>query len=70
MLSDIGDMIQCGDIYEVFDGNAVEVDILLDYMTANNISPRHIYREVRPRTGYGTQNGLTNARRIHIRSSG
>ncbi|KAJ3524086.1 hypothetical protein NM688_g8623 [Phlebia brevispora] len=46
MLSDIGDMIQCGDIYDVFDGNAVEVDILLDYMTANNLTPRHIYREV------------------------
>ena len=46
MLSDIGDMIQCADIYEVFDGNAVEVDILIDYMTAQSLSPRHIYREV------------------------
>lgn len=47
MLSDIGDMIQCGDVYEIFDGNAIEVEILLDYMTANNLTPRHIYREVR-----------------------
>ena len=41
-------MIQCQDIYDVFDGNAVEVDILIDYMTAQNLTPRQIYREVRP----------------------
>ena len=50
-LSDIGDMIQCQDIYDVFDGNAVEVDILIDYMTAQNLTPRHIYREVRTSLG-------------------
>jgi len=45
-MSDIGDLIQSAEVYECFDGNAVEVDIMLDYMTAHRLSPRHIYREV------------------------
>lgn len=45
-LSDLGDLIQCGEVYECFDHNTVEVDIMLDYITAQGLTPRHIYREV------------------------
>ncbi|KAI0372179.1 hypothetical protein BV20DRAFT_991708 [Pilatotrama ljubarskyi] len=44
--SDLSDLIQCGEVYECFDGNTVEVDIMLDYLTAQGLSPRHIYREI------------------------
>ena len=40
-------MIQCGEIYDCFEGNTVEVDILLDYMSAHRLTPRQIYTEVR-----------------------
>lgn len=46
-LSDLSDLIQCGEIYDCFDGNTVEVDIMLDYLNAQSLTPRHIYREVR-----------------------
>ncbi|KZT12057.1 uncharacterized protein LAESUDRAFT_733924 [Laetiporus sulphureus 93-53] len=45
-LSDLSDLIQCGEVYDCFDSNTVEVDIMLDYMTAQSLSPRHIYREI------------------------
>lgn len=45
-LSDIGDLIQSADVYECFDSNNVEVDIMLDYLTAQGMTPRHIYRDV------------------------
>ncbi|EKM49511.1 uncharacterized protein PHACADRAFT_106383 [Phanerochaete carnosa HHB-10118-sp] len=45
-LSDLGDLIQCGEVYDIFDGNTVEVDIMFDYLTAQGLTPRHIYREV------------------------
>ncbi|CCM03520.1 uncharacterized protein FIBRA_05654 [Fibroporia radiculosa] len=45
-LSDLGDLIQCGEIYDCFDGNTVEVDIMLDYLTFHSLTPRHIYREI------------------------
>ena len=48
-LSDLSDLIQCGEIYDCFDGNTVEVDIMLDYLNAQSLTPRHIYREVRTR---------------------
>ncbi|KAI0335883.1 hypothetical protein GY45DRAFT_1316634 [Cubamyces sp. BRFM 1775] len=44
--SDLGDLIQCGEVYDCFDGNTVEVDIMLDYLSAQHLSPRHIYREI------------------------
>ncbi|KAI0252330.1 hypothetical protein BJV78DRAFT_1124784 [Lactifluus subvellereus] len=44
-MSDIGDLIQSTEVYECFDGNAVEVEIMLDYLGTQNISPRHIYCE-------------------------
>lgn len=45
-MSDIGDLIQSPDVYECFEGNTVEVEIMFDYITAQGLSPRHIYREV------------------------
>ena len=45
-LSDIGDLIQSSELYECFDGNTVEVEIMFDYLTAQRLTPRHIYREV------------------------
>ncbi|KAH7885281.1 hypothetical protein F5I97DRAFT_1810715 [Phlebopus sp. FC_14] len=45
-MSDIGDLIQSSEVYECFDNNTVEVDIMLDYLASAQITPRHIYREV------------------------
>lgn len=44
--TDIGDLIQSSDVYECFNSNTVEVEIMLDYITAQGLSPRHIYRDV------------------------
>lgn len=49
--SDLGDLIQAADIYECFEGNTVEVDVLFDYLTEHRMTPKQIYQEVRvPRT--------------------
>ncbi|TFY83421.1 hypothetical protein EWM64_g600 [Hericium alpestre] len=45
-MSDLGDLILSADVYECFDGNTVEVEIMLDYLTVQRISPRHIYRDI------------------------
>lgn len=45
-LADLGDLIQCSELYDIFEGNAVEVEIMLDYLTTQGFTPRHIYREV------------------------
>lgn len=45
-LSDVGDLIQSSAVYETFNSNTVEVEIMLDYLTTQRITPRHIYREV------------------------
>ncbi|KAJ8595226.1 hypothetical protein M405DRAFT_857457 [Rhizopogon salebrosus TDB-379] len=45
-MSDVGDLIQSSEVYGCFDNNTVEVDIMLDYLTAQELTPRHIYREV------------------------
>lgn len=45
-MTDLGDLIQCGELYEAFDYNTVEVDIMLDYLTAQGLTPRHIYKDV------------------------
>jgi E3 ubiquitin-protein ligase CHFR len=47
-MSDISDLIQSTEVYECFDGNAVEVEIMLDYLGTQNISPRQIYCEASP----------------------
>jgi E3 ubiquitin-protein ligase CHFR len=43
-ISDIGDLIQSTEVYECFDGNAVEVEVMLDCLGTQHISPRHIWR--------------------------
>jgi E3 ubiquitin-protein ligase CHFR len=45
-LSTLPDLIQSSDVYECFDGNTVEVDIMLEYLESQRLTPRHIYREV------------------------
>ena len=45
-LSTMPDLIQSSDVYECFDGNTVEVDIMLEYLETQRLTPRHIYREV------------------------
>jgi len=45
-LSDIGDLIQSSEVYECFDGNTIEVEIMFDYLAMQRLTPRHIYREV------------------------
>jgi len=45
-MATLADMIQSSDVYECFDGNTVEVDIMLEYLETQRLTPRHIYREV------------------------
>lgn len=45
-MSTHADLIQSTEVYECFEGNTVEVEIMLEYLDAQSISPRHIYREV------------------------
>ncbi|KIM89127.1 hypothetical protein PILCRDRAFT_768313 [Piloderma croceum F 1598] len=45
-ISDVGDLIQMPELYECFGSNTVEVEYLLDYVTAQGLTPRHIYREI------------------------
>lgn len=45
-LVDLGDLIECPYVYDCFDGNTVEVEIMLDYLTAQRLTPKNIYREV------------------------
>ena len=44
--ADLSDLIQSRDVYSCFEENTVEVDIMLDYLNAQRLTPRHIYREV------------------------
>ncbi|KAH7928463.1 hypothetical protein BV22DRAFT_210084 [Leucogyrophana mollusca] len=45
-MSDVGDLIQSAEVYECFDSNIVEVEIMLDYLSTQQLNPKHIYREV------------------------
>ncbi|KAJ7176006.1 hypothetical protein C8R46DRAFT_1080386 [Mycena filopes] len=45
-ISDVGDLIQSPTVYECFHSNTVEAEIMFDYLTAQRITPRHIYREI------------------------
>ena len=45
-MTSLTDMIQSSDVYECFGGNTVEVEIMLEYLETQRLSPRHIYREV------------------------
>ncbi|KAF8582819.1 hypothetical protein K439DRAFT_1661584 [Ramaria rubella] len=44
-MSELPDLILSGAIYESFQGNSVEVDILVDYLRANEITLRAVYKE-------------------------
>ncbi|KNZ81289.1 E3 ubiquitin-protein ligase CHFR, partial [Termitomyces sp. J132] len=44
-LSDVGDLILSSDVYECFNSNNVEVEIMLDYLTAQGLTPLRIYQE-------------------------
>jgi len=59
-MSDVGDLIQSSEVYACFDNNTVEVEIMFDYLAAQELTPRHIYREV--------SNILTRSRRANIDS--
>ncbi|KAF5367822.1 hypothetical protein D9757_010354 [Collybiopsis confluens] len=43
--NDMGDLIQSPEVYDRFQSNTVEVEIMLDYLAEQEITPRHIYRE-------------------------
>ncbi|KAI0269792.1 hypothetical protein BC834DRAFT_819972 [Gloeopeniophorella convolvens] len=45
-MTNISDFIQSPEVYECFDGNAIEVEMMLDYLGPQNITPRSIYYEV------------------------
>lgn len=45
-LSEINDMIQCADVYDCFDADTVEVDLMIEYMRSHGKSPRRVYRQV------------------------
>ena len=45
-MSDIADLVQSSDVYDCFDGLFVEVNYMLDYLTAQRKRPQHVYREV------------------------
>lgn len=45
-MATLADMIQSPDVYECFEGNTVEVDIMLEYLESQRLTPRHIYREI------------------------
>lgn len=45
-LTDLGDLLQCGEVYDIFEGNSVEVEIMFDYLTSKGLTPQHIYRDV------------------------
>lgn len=44
--ADLTDLILSADVYDCFNGNTVEVEIMIDYLTNKNLSPTFIYREV------------------------
>lgn len=45
-LGKLDDLIESPRFFECFDENTVEVNYLIDYMTAQSLTPRHIYHEV------------------------
>lgn len=45
-MSDIADFVQSSEIYDCFDNNTAEVEIMLDFLATRQISPKEIYRDV------------------------
>jgi E3 ubiquitin-protein ligase CHFR len=50
-LGKLDDLIESPRFFGCFDENTVEVNFLIDYMTAQDLTPKHIYREVRLNEG-------------------
>jgi hypothetical protein len=46
-LSNVTDLIESSEVYDTFSGNSYEVEVLLDYLHAQNITPTRIYKDVR-----------------------
>ncbi|TEB39720.1 hypothetical protein FA13DRAFT_1703947 [Coprinellus micaceus] len=44
--ANIPDLIESSEIYDSFEGNTYEVELVFDYLRNHNISPRHIYRSI------------------------
>ena len=45
-MNDIGDLVQSSEIYDCFENNTAEVEIMLDFLTTRQIAPKEIYRDV------------------------
>lgn len=45
-LTDLTDLVQSTEIYDCFEGNSYEVDILLEYLSSRDIKPRRILADV------------------------
>ena len=45
-MADVIDLIQSPEIYDCFDGNSAEVDVMIDYMRMQRLTPKQIYRQV------------------------
>lgn len=46
-MSSVLDLVQSSDIYDCFEDNFYETDVLLEYLAEERITPNRIYREVR-----------------------
>lgn len=58
-MMDVTDLIQSPEIYECFEGNSAEVEVMLDYMRTQHLTPRQIYRQVSDLHGVSTSNRTT-----------
>ncbi len=45
-MADLTDFVQSPEVYECFNDNHIEVDIMLDYLAVRRIMPKNIYRDV------------------------
>ncbi|EJC98998.1 uncharacterized protein FOMMEDRAFT_95139 [Fomitiporia mediterranea MF3/22] len=45
-MADVLDLIQSPEIYDCFEGNTVEVELMLDYMTTQRLTPKQVYRQI------------------------
>ncbi|KAK0187938.1 hypothetical protein F5146DRAFT_1061399 [Armillaria mellea] len=45
-MADLTDFVQSPEVYECFNDNHIEVDIMLDYLAVRRIMPKNIYRDI------------------------
>ncbi|KAF5338926.1 hypothetical protein D9611_008728 [Ephemerocybe angulata] len=50
--TNIPDLIESAEIYDSFEGNTYEVELVFDYLRNNNVAPRNIYRSASPSTPF------------------